>query len=381
MQTVLILGVLIPMQAASQPAAQTRAACPQADVFVSGTGGYHTYRIPSLLVTPGGAVLAFCEGRKNSGSDSGDIDICLSRSEDGGRTWSPTKTVIDFGPDTIGNPCPVVDRDTRTIWLLLTRNPGNTHEGEILKSDIRGSRTAWVCHSEDDGLTWSKPIEITQSVKPAGWTWYATGPGCGIQLRSGRLVIPCDYAVAGDRIWRSHVIYSDDHGRTWKLGGIIEPDVNECQVVELADGSLLMNLRNYSKDACAEKRRALATSVDGGLTWSRPYYDQALVEPVCQASFLRVSVRPAARRNRLAFANPASTERKDMTLRLSYDEGRTWPVGKVLHAGPSAYSALAVLPDGSIGCLYEMGIRKPYERIVLARCAIEWLTDGADTGQ
>jgi sialidase-1 len=388
----------------------------QTDVFVSGQEGYHTFRIPSLIVTPKGTILAFCEGRKNSRSDTGDIDIVLKRSTDNGRTWGPLQLVADHGPDTIGNPCPVVDRETGAIWLLLTGNPGRDNEKAIKERTASGTRTVWVSRSTDDGATWRAPIDITAATKRSDWTWYATGPGCGIQLASSRLVIPCDHNVAGGKmVRRSHVIYSDDHGKTWKVGGVAREDVNECQVVERADGSLMLNMRSYAKGPGMTNRRAIATSHDGGLTWSPLRYDAALIDPICQASFIRFTGRPAPpnpererraappspnqrherraelaspnpererradSRSRLLFANPASTNRVKMTVRVSYDEGETWPVATELHAGPSAYSALAVLPDRTIGCLYERGEKHAYEKITFARFSIEWVTEGADS--
>lgn len=350
----------------------------QSDVYVSGTEGYHTYRIPALVVTPKGAVLAFCEGRRNSASDTGDIDILVRRSDDLGRTWGPMQVVADHGPDTIGNPCPVVDRKTGTIWLLLTGNLGHENERQIKEGTSKGSRTVWVCHSRDDGLTWSRPEEITASTKAPEWTWYATGPGCGIQTRSGRLVIPCDHAVGAEQTFRSHVIYSDDGGRSWQIGGVLGDGLNECQVVELVDGRLMINMRNYAKGEGQKNRRAVATSDDGGITWSQIWFDAALVEPVCQAGLLRFTTANRHERDRLLFANPASTKREKMTVKLSYDEGRTWPVARELHAGPSAYSALEVLTDMSIACLYEGGRKNPYEKIVFARLSVEWLTEGQD---
>lgn len=350
----------------------------QQEVYISGTGGYHTYRIPSLIVTARGTVLAFCEGRRNSASDTGDIDILLRRSTDLGASWGPTHVVADHGPDTIGNPCPVVDRRTGTIWLLLTGNLGTDNERQIKERTSEGSRTVWVCHSRDDGLTWSEPEEITAAVKNSVWTWYATGPGCGIQLRSGRMVIPCDHVAGPDKILRSHIIYSDDGGRSWQIGGVVGDGTNECQIVELADGSLMLNMRSYATDDQA-KRRAVALSRDGGLTFEPLYHDPALIEPVCQASFVRFTRDCCHARDRLLFANPASTKREKMTVKLSYDEGKTWAVARELYAGPSAYSALAVLPDLSAACLYERGQKRPYEQITYARFSLEWLTDHEDT--
>jgi len=347
----------------------------QRDLYVSGQEGYKSFRIPSLIVTTKGTLLAFCEGRKNSASDAGDIDVVLKRSLDSGATWQPMQIVVDDGPNTVGNPCPVVDRDTATIWLLLTHNLGDDKEDKIRSGTSKDTRRVWVTKSTDDGVTWSKPIDITGTTKPTNWTWYATGPGVGIQSKSGRLLIPCDYNLAMSKVRRSHVIFSDDHGANWKLAGTIGDDCNECQVVELADSTLLMNMRSYH----GKNRRALSTSHDGGMTWSEPVLDDALIEPVCQASLLRYTEAKTQRKNRLLFSNPASTKRENLTVRLSYDEGKTWPVAKPLHSGPSAYSSLAVLPDRTIACLYEGGEKKASEKIILAQFSLEWLTDGSDT--
>ena len=274
----------------------------QSSVFVSGEGGYHTYRIPALITTPQGTLLAFCEGRRNDGSDTGDIDLLLRRSSDGGRTWGPQQVIWDDAENTCGNPCPVVDQETGTIWLLLTHNPGDEGLREILKPEARGTRTVWVSSSRDEGKTWAEPLEITDFTKDPEWDWYATGPGVGIQLQKaphrGRLVVPCDHSyrtsdpeeVYGDptRGTGSHAIYSDDHGQTWQLSSPIRPFADECQVVELADGRLQMNMRSYS----GKKRRALSTSADGGVTWSELEYSEELIEPVCQASIIRFTDSP-----------------------------------------------------------------------------------------
>jgi len=191
---------------------------------------------------------------------------------------------------------------------------------------------------------------------------------------------PCDYTDKNGH--GSHIIYSDDHGKSWQLGGSVSGGCNECQVVELADGRLMLNMRMQEN---GQGKRGVATSRDGGVTWSELKLDPVLIEPVCQASLLRYTLASTGGKNRLLFSNPASApapgqsrgDRVKMTVRLSHDEGRTWPVSKCLHDGPSAYSCLAALPDGDIGCLYEGG-KTRYGEIVFARFSLEWLTDGQD---
>lgn len=334
-------------------------------VFTAGQGDYHTYRIPSLIVSAKGTLLAFCEGRKAGRGDAGNIDLVLRRSTDGGQTWGPLQVVWDDGDNTCGNPCPIVDASTGTIWLLLTHNLGKDTEQQIVNGTAAGSRTAWVSKSTDDGATWAKPVEITEGVKQKDWTWYATGPGVGIQLASGRLVIPCDNKNLGGKVLQSHVIYSDDHGATWKLGGSVGPNCNESQVIARADGSLLLNMRNHGP----EKRRLIATSKDAGLTWTPPTIAQDLIEPTCQGSILS----HPREKGLVLFSNPASTKRESMTLRVSSDDAATWDAQRVLHAGPAAYSCLAVPPDNAITCLFECGEKQPYETITLARCTLNWL--------
>lgn len=335
-------------------------------VFTSGEDGYHTYRIPAIIATAKGTLLAFCEGRKSSRSDSGNIDLVLKRSSDGGQTWSQLEVIADDGPNTIGNPCPVVDRNTETIWLPLTWNLGKDTEDRIKAGTSEATREVYVMHSTDDGRTWSERRRITDSVKDPAWGWYATGPGCGIQLTSGRMVIPCDHSVLGSQVFRSHVIYSDDTGRTWHKSDPLDDGTNECQVVERTSGQLLLNMRSYHK----KNRRAVATSDDRGETWSPITHDLALIEPVCQASLLRFDDPASGVKGLVLFANPASTKREKMTIRLSRDEGRTWPVAKTIYDGSAAYSSLVALPGDSIGCLYE---KDNYTKIVLARFDLAWL--------
>jgi sialidase-1 len=346
------------------------------DLFVSGVGGYHTYRIPALEVTAQGTLLAFCEGRKHSRADAGEIDLLLRRSTDGGATWGETQVVVTDPGMTCGNPAPVLDRHTGTIWLPFCKNEAEGGEARIRAG--KAPRTAWLTHSQDDGATWVEPVEITAGVKDPTWTWYATGPCHGIQLATGRLLIPCDHRVrpdgaGGEERRRSHVIYSDDHGATWRIGGVVELEgTNESTAVETADGAVYLNCRDQAKRG----RRCAAWSRDGGATFPEFYWDEALVEPACQASLVRFTEARRHGRNRVLFANPASATRDTLTVRLSEDECRTWNAGRVLWPGSAAYSDLAVTADLAAYCLYERGEESPYERLTLARFDLAWLTDG-----
>jgi len=348
------------------------------DVFVSGTGGYHTYRIPALVTSKKGTVLAFCEGRRNSASDSGEIDLLLRRSEDGGRTWAPVQIVWAEGKNVCGNPTPVLDRSTGDIWLLLTWNRGEDSEREIQAGIGRDTRRVFLTRSRDEGVSWLEPVDITAAIKLKNWRWYATGPGNGIQMtrgpHRGRLVVPANHSDHSDpssHPFRAHVIYSDDHGQTWQLGGVEEEKTNESTLVERVDGSLLHNMRSYHGKHC----RAIATSGDGGLTWSKLSFDAALIEPVCQASLLRYAWPTKQKPGIVLFSNPASLKRENLTVRVSYDDGVSWPLSRTLQAGPAAYSCLAALPDQIIGCLYECGEKNAYEKIVLTRFSMSSLTE------
>jgi sialidase-1 len=338
-------------------------------LFESGTYGYNTFRIPAIITTKTGTLLAFAEGRKNSPSDSGDIDLVMKRSEDNGKTWSELIILWDDGANVCGNPAPVSDRTTGDIYLFSTWNLGTDSESEIIKGSSKDTRRVFVMVSHDNGITWLEPLELTGSVKKSTWTWYATGPGHGIQLEKeryrGRLIIPCDHIESVTNKYYSHVIYSDDHGKTWHQGGTTPQDkVNECSVAELSDGRLLLNMRNYDR---SQKCRKIAVSEDGGLTWGNIYSDTTLVEPVCQASLLTCSL-PGRRINKTFFLNPADKNvRQNMTLRMSKDNGKTWSVSKTLYSGPSAYSDMTCLKKYIIGCLFEAGILSPYHGIVFRK--------------
>ncbi len=346
----------------------------QSPVFVGGEGGYDTYRIPALAISLKGTLLAFCEGRKNGKADYGDIDLVLRRSLDHGLSWQPVQVVVNDGEKTCGNPCPIVDRKTGDIVLLITKNNANEREAQIMKGEA-APRTVWVMRSSDDGVTWSDPVDISAQTRKPEWRWYATGPCHGIQLADGRMVAPCDHSTGpAKEEMHSHVILSDDGGETWRLGGELEGRTDESTVLELGDGALYLNARNTRNTRC----RAYAVSKDRGLSWGPVADDAALIEPVCQGSVLRVGGTSTNGKGGVAFSNPASAKRENMTVRLSFDECKTWPASRSLWPGPAAYSDLVVTADGQVGCLYERGEKNPYESIVFARCSLEWLADGRD---
>ena len=345
-------------------------------LYASGTEGYNTFRIPAIVTSKKGTILAFAEGRKNSSSDTGNIDLVVKRSTDSGKTWSTLKLIWDDGDNVCGNPAPVVDYNTGTIYLLSTWNLGSDQESQIIGQTSKDSRRIFILQSTDDGQTWSSPVEITKSVKSADWTWYATGPCHGIQMtkgkNAGRLLIPCDHIEAVSKKYYSHAIFSDDHGKTWQLGGTTPQDlVNECTVAELSDGKLMLNMRNYDR---TQKTRKVSLSSDGGITWGNIYSDKSLPEPICQGSLYNYLIKKTGE-VKLLFVNPADeNKRQNMTIRLSSDNGSTWEKSKVLFAGPAAYADLTQLTNGNIGCLYEAGANNPYQGIQFQEVSYSDLT-------
>lgn len=355
-------------------------------VFQAGEDGYHTYRIPSLLVAADGTLLAFSEARRLGRSDSGDIDLVVKRSRDGGRSWSAAQVVWSDGDNTCGNPCPVVDRRNGRIVMPMTWNLGGDHGRELHDGTAEDTRRVYVTYSDDHGETWAPAREITEQAKDPSWWWYATGPGVSIQIErgahAGRIVVPANHSSEASG-YAAHTIYSDDGGESWRRSDVIAPACNESQVVELTDGRLMMNMRSQSfTDEERTGYRSLAFSSGGGETWTRPEFDEHLGDPRVQASLIRYSWPEERGGGVLLFANPSppvSRERGPrirMTVRASRDDGRTWPHARLIHPGPSAYSSLARLPDDSIGLLYEAGEENASESIRLARFSIDWLERG-----
>ncbi len=348
--------------------------------------GYNNIRIPAICVTKKGTLLAFAEGR--TGGDAGKLEIILRRSEDDGNTWSPIQTVWEDGDNSCGNPTPVCDTETGTVWLFATWNHGPDHESAIMNGTSKFPRIPYVMKSDDDGKTWSN-AEQQPRLRKENWGWYATGPCNAIQLtrgpHQGRLVIPANHSVRandlkGPERYFSHIIYSDDHGKTWELGGIDENRTNESTVVELEDGSVMQNMRSYHNLGC----RAVAISRDGGgsfpasgMETGKPgddaYLDKTLQTPVCQASILRYSFKKDDMPGTVLFAGPRGKERARLTVWSSNDDGKTWDASRLVFDGPAAYSNLVALPGDKVGLLCEIGPFTPYQTISFLTFPLSWI--------
>ena len=340
-------------------------------LFHSGREGYPRYRIPSLVMTGNDSLLAICEGRKDGGGLQGNVDLVLKRSSDNGETWSPLVLVVDGDDDTLGNPCSVLDRDTGLVWLAFTRSPGNFTEVQITQGESTGSTRVFLTHSRDHGKTWAKPEDLTANLKRAGWTWYGTGPGVGIQLQGGRLLIP-SYHTEGEqgRITRSHVIFSDDHGKTWELGADAGIGNGECQVLQRRDGGIYLSARTAGGGPF---QRSIVISSDRGTSWSKKSFDASLFDAHCEASLLAIAADVAKRKSSLwLYCHPAGPTRHNLTLRISRDEGRTWPQSVLLRKADSQYSSMAVLRDGSIALFYDCWEDKNYQ-LNFTRVAVDSL--------
>jgi sialidase-1 len=328
-------------------------------LFRSGDDGYHTCRIPALVTTTTGAVLAIAEGRRGGSADDVPIDLLLRRSVDGGCTWSPMQVIVTDGDRTCGNPCPVVDRSS----------------GDIVLPFCKDNQQVFVCRSSDDGLTWSDPADVSSQTRDPSWSYVGSGPGHGIQLHSGRLLIPAWADESpGPVTWRapganwgkvqtSYAFYSDDGGHSWQRGQKMDHDAtDECEAVEVAD-RVYMTLRNRRDTHL----RGYAWSDNGGQSWSPVAFDEALPEQSCQGSVIRLDA------SSVLIANAASTmSRAALTVRRSNDGCRSWPHSRVLYPGSAAYCDLTVTTTGEVLCLFEAD---HYTSLQLARFLPAWLEE------
>lgn len=363
-------------------------------VFVSGTDGHKSYRIPAIISLPDGTLLAFAEGRVRGSADFGDINIVMKRSSDKGRSWSKMSTIVDFDSLQAGNPAPVADLTDPEYpegRIFLFYNTGNNHEGEVRKGN--GYREVWYKTSSDGGLTWSEAVNITTQVHkplmpdvnptynfPEDWRSYANTPGHAMQFTEGpykgRIIIPANHSAGEPKDnwedYAAHVFFTDDHGKTFRVGQTLNlPGSNEATAAEISGGRLMLNARNQKGDIRA---RIVAISDDGGETWNTVYFDHLLPDPVCEGSLLNVGEYNG--KNILAFCNPADTiNRNNLTLRISYDDGESWPLAILVDKSDdpdkmksfTAYSDIVRLNSGEIGILYE---RDNYSEIVFKK--LKW---------
>ncbi len=352
------------------------------DVFVAGDGVYPNYRIPSIVRTTAGTLLAFAEGRQ--GGDQSQNDIVLRRSVDGGSSWGALQVLHDDGVNALNNPCAVqitTGPNTGRILLLYQRYPQgttiwNAAPGFIAPNII----SCFLLYSDDDGLTWSGPFDVTQQFKPPQPRSVNSGPGIAIQLRhgahAGRIVYPFNRWDL-DGTWGNYAAYSNDGGATWTIGNDVPRDPaqrqgNECQIVERADGSILLN----SRGAAGALNRKTALSTDGGQTWSTLADDPELIEPRCAATVLRFTDPADGFQNRILYAGPRSTSsRVNGTVHVSYDDGATWPVRRTIYGGTYAYSCLTPVDDRRFGVLFE---RDGYAAITFAATTTEWVSGRED---
>lgn len=331
----------------------------------------HTYRIPGITTTDRGTLISVYDIRyKHSGDLPANIDVGMSRSTDGGKTWEPMKNIMDMGPphenNGVGDPAILFDPNTKKIWVAALWSKGNRSIAGSkpgLSPDTTGQFV--LVSSDDDGLTWSKPYSITSQVKDPAWHLYFNGPGNGIVMKNGTLVFPSQYwdettKPASVGIPHSSIIYSDDQGKTWKSGTGAKSNTTEAQVVETTPGTLMLNMRDNRGQF-----RSVATTTDMGKTWiEHPTSYSALIDPVCMAGFTKAMVNVKGQmKDVLFFSNVASqTTRNNTTIKASLDLGETWPAKNHLLLDESTgygYSALTKIDDKTIGIVYE-GVRDLY---------------------
>lgn len=350
-------------------------------VFRSGESGYHTFRIPAIIRADNGDLLAFCEGRKNGSGDFGNIDIVMRRSADGGKQWGELQVVAEFNDLQAGNPAPIIDLlnpdHPGRVWLFY--NTGNCTEQQM--RERMGLKETWYRVSDDHGINWLPPVNITTQVHkhsgnsslPGDWRSYANTPGHALQIMNGpfkgRLVVAANHSSGPPqgrfRDYRAHAFFSDDFGRSFQLSPDVEyPGSNESMAAELGNGGILLNSRNQSGD---QKFRLISRSRDAGRSWDTTYLEKNLIDPVNQGSVLTLGY---AGKNAIIAHSHAqdSTRRNNLMLHISRDDGRSWKPYLVIDQAPegaskdyTAYSDLVVFQTNRLGVLYE---RNGYREIV-----------------
>lgn len=347
-------------------AASNGASFSQDDVFRQGENGVHTYRIPALIETRKGVLIAVADARHDSARDlPARISLVMRRSFDGGKHWEPARTIREVKEGGVGDASLLLDGSNGRVWCFHNYGP----PGIGFHTAKPGARTGPTTfqfqeiHSDDDGATWSAPRDLTPQVKDPSWQAMFATSGTDIQTSSGRFLVPLVVRDA-QGIIHSMNVYSDDHGKTWKHGEPIGQGTDESHNVELRNGVILQNMRNGGT-------RAIARSHYGGISFGPVVHDPALIDPGCNAGITRYR---QGGKDMLIFTNAASTRRENLTVRLSYDGGQSWAAARVIDAGPAAYSTVISLQDGSVGVLYERGEADPYERITFARFNPAWVT-------
>jgi len=340
--------------------------------FKAGDEGAKIYRIPAIWYQPQKPLLAFAERRVEQRRMTGDVDIVLKRSFDQGETWERMQVISDLGRDTCGNPCIVQDPSNGRLWLAFTLSRNQDTEEQIVTGKAPGTQV-WICHSDDDGGTWSVPANISESTRHPQWGWYGTGPGHGLFLKGDsskpdRLLFPA-YHTEGD-VYHTHTIYSEDHGNTWNLGSNAAANTSEPQIIEMDNHSLLMNARTIHGHG---NQRTHVISTDRGTTWKAADNVAPLDENDCQGALYRCFRSGSESQYDWIFSHPNSPRRADVHAWISEDGGKTWPNAQKLWSGPSAYTAMVRVQGGLVGMLVECGVKDVYEQIAFVKFSPEWL--------
>lgn len=346
-------------------------------LFHPGDEGSKYYRIPAIVRAVNGSLISSTDKRKNNDGDlPNNIDVVVKTSHDGGLTWGPTKTIATGNPKGYGDASLVVDRNTGNVICIFNGNNG------FAPSTPSDPSRQYISISKDNGETWSEPRDITymlygdecENPERKEWLGMFTTSGGALQLRSGRIIAVGDVRKKNVQGAFNYAVYSDDGGETWDVGISGCPVVgNEAKVVELNNGDVMMNIRG-------RPYRYLSISHDKGLTFSEAVPIPELVDPSCDGDLiLYTSTKDGYDKNRLIFVNDHHpSQRKNLSIKISYDEGKTWPISKVIHTGNAWYAAAAVTSEGKIAVYYERAENEhAYMDVVIM--SLEWITDGADT--